>query len=74
MISLVDAETIVQEKLSYPSVQDIQRSLVDICDLIIENNTRLLSLEHSLLEIDEMINYKDEKINLVQTEIDTLEE
>lgn len=62
LISEVRPEIEAQKK-KIPSATDIQLSLVEICDLIVENNTRLLSLEHSVLEIDEMILYKDEKIN-----------
>lgn len=62
LISEVRPEIEAQKK-KFPSATDIQLSLVEICDLIVENNTRLLSLEHSVLEIDEMILYKDEKIN-----------
>ena len=53
--------------------ENITARIMDFCDLIQENEEKLSSLRRSLLEIDEMIGYKDESINFLQGKISTLE-
>ena len=51
----------------------IPSRIQDFFELIKDNEEKLTSLRRSLLEIDEMVSLKDEHINILQNEIDSIE-